>query len=193
MEDLNITQINVHQTTGTGVNKVLRTEESTQPQRPQQVERTGEIIQEQNGPIPQNHTDQSTRDSTEDNIGNPSNTNSNNNQHNTVNNNVNVSQVPEDRSQNLQNYFQVNTQPNVGTPPVGCSITELKRIKRDFAKLFLSKHAIQCKHPSTGCSIAKSTQIQQELAWLTYSTSFNGTKNPKATEKRWSEKKYYEK
>ena len=34
-EDLNITQINMHQATGTGVNEVLRTEESTQPQRPQ--------------------------------------------------------------------------------------------------------------------------------------------------------------
>ena len=34
-EDLNITQINVHQTTGMGVNKVLRTEENTQSQRPQ--------------------------------------------------------------------------------------------------------------------------------------------------------------
>ena len=125
MEDLNITQINMHQATGTGVNEVLRTEESTQPQRPQQVERTGEIIQEQNGPIPQNRADESTRGSIEDNIGNPSNTNSNNNQHSTVNNNVNVPQVPEDRSENLQNYFRVNTQLNVNTPPAGCSITEL--------------------------------------------------------------------
>ena len=34
-EDPNITQIKVHQATGTGVNEVLRTEESTQPQRTQ--------------------------------------------------------------------------------------------------------------------------------------------------------------
>ena len=34
-EDLNITQINMHQATGTSVNEVLRTEESTQPPRPQ--------------------------------------------------------------------------------------------------------------------------------------------------------------
>ena len=44
------------------------------------------------------------------------NTNLNNNQHNTVSNNTNVLQVPEDRSENSQNYFRVDTQPNVNTP-----------------------------------------------------------------------------
>ena len=34
-ENLNITQINAHQTTGTAVNEVPRTEKSTQPHRPQ--------------------------------------------------------------------------------------------------------------------------------------------------------------
>ena len=44
------------------------------------------------------------------------NTNLNNNQHNTVSNNTNVSQVPEDRTKNSQNYFRVDTKLNINTP-----------------------------------------------------------------------------
>ena len=75
-----------------------------------------ENTQEQNGQVSQNHTDENTRSTIENNIRNTENTNLNNNQHNTVSNKTNVLQVPEDRSENSQNYFRVNTQPNVNTP-----------------------------------------------------------------------------
>ena len=116
MEDLNITWINVHQTTETAVNDVPRTEENSEQHRPQQTEMIGENIQERNGQVSQNHTDKNTRGTIENNVGDTANTNLNNNQHNTVSNNTNVPQVLEDRSKNLQNFFPVNTQPNVNTP-----------------------------------------------------------------------------
>ena len=116
LEDLNITQINVHQTTETAANDVLRTEESGEHHRPQRTEMIGENTQQQNGQVSQNRTDENTRSAIENNVRNTANTNLNNNQHNTVSNNTNVPQVPEDRSKNSQNYFRVNTQLNVNTP-----------------------------------------------------------------------------
>ena len=76
----------------------------------------GENTQEQNGQVSQNHTDEITRNTIENNIGNMKNTNLNNNQHNAVSNNTNVPQVPEDRSENSQNYCRMDTQPKVNTP-----------------------------------------------------------------------------
>ena len=103
-EDLNITQINVHQTTETAVKNVMRTEESSEYHRPQQTEMIGQNIQEQTGQVSQNHTDESTEGTIENNAGNTVNIDLNNNQHNTAVNNTNVPQVPEYRSENLQNY-----------------------------------------------------------------------------------------
>ena len=104
-ENSNTTQINVRQTTETAANNAPRTEESGEHHRLQQNEVVGENTQEQNGQVSKNHTDQNTRSTIENNIGNTTNTNLNNNQHNTVRNNTNVPQVPEDRSENSQNYF----------------------------------------------------------------------------------------
>ena len=115
-EDLNITQINVHQTTETAVNDVQGTEENNEHHRPQPAETIGENIQEQTGQVSHNHTDRSARDTIKSNAGTTANINLNNNQHNTASNNTNLLQVPEYRSGNLQNYFRVNTQPNVNTP-----------------------------------------------------------------------------
>ena len=99
-EDLNITQINFHQTTETAVNDVLIIEESSEHHRLQRTEMIGENTQEQNGQVSQNHTDENTRSVMENNVRNTANSNLNNNQHNTVSNNTNVPQVPEDRSEN---------------------------------------------------------------------------------------------
>ena len=115
-EDLNITQINVHQTTETAVNDVPRTEESSEHHRPQQTEMIGENIQEQTGQVLHNHKDESTGGTNESNAGNTVNINLNNNQHNTAGSNTNIPQVPEYGSENSQNYPQVSTQQNVNTP-----------------------------------------------------------------------------
>ena len=90
LEDSNITQINVHQTTGTAVNNVLRAEESSEHHRPQQTEMTGENIQEQTGQLSQNHTDESTDGTIEHNAGNTANISLNNGQHSTAGNNTNI-------------------------------------------------------------------------------------------------------
>ena len=102
-EDLNIMQINVHQTTEVAVNDVQGTEENNEHHRPQPTEMISENTQEQAGQASQNHTEGSTRDTIKSNAGN---INVNNNQHNTASNNTNVLQIPEDRSRNLQNYFE---------------------------------------------------------------------------------------
>ena len=115
-EDLNITQINIHQTTEIAVNDVLRTEEGSEHHRPQQTEMIGENIQEQIGQVSQNHTDESTRGTIENNAGNTANINLNNDQHNIAGNNTNVPQVPEYESENSQNHPRVGTQQNVNTP-----------------------------------------------------------------------------
>ena len=104
LEDLSITQINVHQTTETAVNDVLRTEENSEHHRPQQTEMIDENIHEQTGQVSHNHTDESTGGTIENNAGNTANINLNNNQHSTAGNNTNVPQVPEYRSENSQNY-----------------------------------------------------------------------------------------
>ena len=59
-EDSNITQINVHQTTGTAVNDLQRAEESNECHRSQRTQMIGENIKEQTGQISQNNTDEST-------------------------------------------------------------------------------------------------------------------------------------
>ena len=115
-ENSNTTQIEVCQTTETDANNIPRTEESDEHHRPQRTEVVGKNTQEQNGQISQNHTDENTRSTIENNVWNMMNTNLNNNQHNTVSNNINVPQFPADRSENSQNYFRVDTQPNVNTP-----------------------------------------------------------------------------
>ena len=66
-EDLNITQINVHQTTETAFNDVQGTEENNEPHRPQQAEMISKNIQEQTGQVSHNHTDGSARDTIESN------------------------------------------------------------------------------------------------------------------------------
>ena len=115
-EDLNITQINVHQTIETAVNNVWGTEENGEHHRPQQAEMISENIQEQTGQVSHNHTDGSTRDTIKSNTENTTNINLNNNQHNTASNNTNIPQVPEYRSGNSQNYLRVSKQQNVNTP-----------------------------------------------------------------------------
>ena len=74
-----------------------------------------ENIQQQNGQVSQNHTDENTRSAMKNNAENMTNTNLNNNHHNTVSNNMSILQVPEERSENSQNYFRVDTQPKVNT------------------------------------------------------------------------------
>ena len=115
-EDLNITQINVHQTTETAVNDVLRTEESREHHRPERTEMIGENIQEQTGQVSHNHTDKSTGGTNESNTGNTADIYLNNNLHNTAGSNTNIPQVREYGSENSQNYPQVSTQQNVNTP-----------------------------------------------------------------------------
>ena len=56
-EDLNITQINIHQTTEIAVNDVQGTEENNEHHRPQPAEMISENIQEQTGQASHNHTD----------------------------------------------------------------------------------------------------------------------------------------
>ena len=114
-DDLNITQINVHQTTEVAANDVQRTEENNEHHRPKPAE-TSENTQEQTGQASQNHTEGSTRDTIKSNAGNTTNINLNNNRHNSASNSTNILQIPEERSGNSQNYFRVNTQLNVNTP-----------------------------------------------------------------------------
>ena len=104
-DNLNITQIIVHQTTEVAVNDVQGTEVHNEHHRPQPAETISENTQEQTGQASQNHTEGSTRDTIESNTGNTANINVNNNQHNTASNNTNVLQIPEDRSRNSQNFF----------------------------------------------------------------------------------------
>ena len=130
LEDSNITQINVHQTTRTAVNNVPRAEESNEHHRPQQTETMGENIQEQTGQVPQNHTDESTGCTFENNAGNTANINLNDDQHNTAGNNTNIPQVPEYGSKNLQNYPPASTQQNVTTP----QHTVLSRNQNEFSE-----------------------------------------------------------
>ena len=115
-ENLNITQINIHQTTETAVNDVTRTEESSEHHRTQRTETIGENIQEQIGQVPQNHTDESTRGTIKNNAENTTNIDLNNDQHNMAGNNTNILQVPEYGSKNSQNYPLVGTQQNINTP-----------------------------------------------------------------------------
>ena len=116
LEGLDTTQINVHQTTETAANNVPRTEDNGEHHRPQQTEIIGENTQEQNGQVSQNHIDENIGSAIENNVSNTTNTSLNNNQHNRVGNNTNILQVPEDRRENSQNYFRVDTQPNINTP-----------------------------------------------------------------------------
>ena len=115
-ENSNTTQINIRQTTETADNNTQRTEESSEDHRPQRNEVVSKNTQQQNGQLSQNHTDKSTRSAIENNAENTMNTNLNNNHHNTASNNMSVPQVPEERSENSQNYFRVDTQPNINTP-----------------------------------------------------------------------------
>ena len=74
--------------------------------------------QQQNGHVSPNHTDENTRSAIKNNAKNTTSTNLNNNHHNTMNHNMSIPQVPEERSENSQNYFRVessgNIKPNTG-------------------------------------------------------------------------------
>ena len=115
-ENSNTTQINVRQTTETPASNTQRIEESSEDHRLQRNEVVSENTQQQNGQVPQNHTDENITSTIENDTEDMTNTNSNNNHHDTANNNMSVLQVPEERSENSQNYFQVDTQPNINTP-----------------------------------------------------------------------------
>ena len=115
-ENSNTTQINIQQTTETAANSTQKIEESSEDHRPQQNEVVSENTQQQNGQVSQNRTDKNTRITIENNAENTMNTNLNNNHHNTASNNRSVPQVPEERSENSQNYFRVDTQWNINTP-----------------------------------------------------------------------------
>ena len=116
LENSNTTQINVQQTTETTANNTQRIEESSGNPRPQRNEVVSKNTQHQSGKISQNRTDKNTRITTGNNVENTMNINSNNNHHSTASNNMSVPQVPEERSENSPNYFQVDTQPNINTP-----------------------------------------------------------------------------
>ena len=79
MENVNTTQVNVHQETETEVNGVTGTEEGTQLHRLQSVEVTHETTQEANEEALQNCIDEAARGSIEDNAESILNTNSSNN------------------------------------------------------------------------------------------------------------------
>ena len=68
-EDLNIIQINVHQTKEVVVNDIQRTEENKEHHRPQPTETINENIQEQTGQVSHNHTDGSARDTIKNSTG----------------------------------------------------------------------------------------------------------------------------
>ena len=104
-ENSNTTQINVPQTTETATNSTQRIEESSENHRLQQNEVVSENIQQQNGQVSPSHTDENTRSTIENNAENTTSTNLNNNHHNTASNNMGIPQVPEERSENSQNYF----------------------------------------------------------------------------------------
>ena len=110
LENSNTTQINIWQTTETAANSTQRIEESSEDHRPQQNEVVSENTQQQNGQVSQSHTDENTRSTIEKNA-----ENLNNNHHKIASNNMSIPQVQEERSENSQNYFQVDTQPNVNT------------------------------------------------------------------------------
>ena len=114
-ENSNTTQINVQQTIETAANRTQRIEESSEDHRPQRNEVISENTQQQNGQVSQNHTTENTSSAIENNAENMTNTNLNNNHHNIASNNMGILQVPEERSENSQNYFRVDTQPNVNT------------------------------------------------------------------------------
>ena len=104
-ENSNTTQINIRQTTETTANSTQRKEESNEDHRLQRNEVVSKNTQQQNGQVSQNRTDENTRIAIENNAENTTNTNLNNNHHNTASNNMSVPQVPEERSENSQNYF----------------------------------------------------------------------------------------
>ena len=114
-ENSNTTQINVPQTTETATNSTQRIEESGEEHSPQQNEVVRENIQQQNGQVSPNHTDENRGSAIKNNAENTTSTNLNNNHHNATSNNMSILQVLEERSENLQNYFRVDTQPNVNT------------------------------------------------------------------------------
>ena len=112
LENVNTTQVNIHQVKETEVNGATGTEEGTQLHRLQSVEVTHETTQEANEEALQNCIDEAARGSIEDNTESILNTNSSNNRHSTENNCVNIAQVPEERNENSQIYSTVNLQPN---------------------------------------------------------------------------------
>ena len=116
LENSNTTQINTRQTTEIAANNTQRIEESSEDHRPQWNEVVSENTKLQNGQVSQNHTDKNTRSAIENDAENTTNTNLNNNHHNTASNNMSILQVQDERSENSQNYFQVDTQPNINTP-----------------------------------------------------------------------------
>ena len=116
LENSNTTQINIPQTTETAANSRQRIEESGEEHRPQHNEVVRENIQQQNGQVSPNYTDENIRSRIKNNAENTTSTNLNNNHHNAMSNNISIPQVSEERSENPQNYFQDNTQPNVNTP-----------------------------------------------------------------------------
>ena len=110
------TRVNVHQTTERSDNITQRLEENNEQIRPQGTETLWENVQEQIEQTPQNQTEGNSGGTFENNAENSENANLNGNQHNTTNNNMNPSHVPEYRSENSQNYFQVSTQQTIKTP-----------------------------------------------------------------------------
>ena len=96
----------------------------------------GEHIQEQTGQVSQIHRDENTRGAIESNTGN---------QHNTASNNTNIPQVPEERSENSQNYFQVKTQPNVNTPQHAVPSQNRNKFSNNSRRSLTQFHLIEPK------------------------------------------------
>ena len=89
-EDLNVTQINIHQATGVTISDEQRAEITNKHPRSQPIQNTSEDTQGQSGQVLHNHTDENTRDIVESNVESAANSHSESNLHNTVNNNPSI-------------------------------------------------------------------------------------------------------
>ena len=116
-EDLNVTQINIHQMTGAAVSNEHRTEVMNERPMPQPIQ---DVNEEAHGPGVQtshNLTDLSSRGTDGNNIESTANNNPRSNMESSVNNNPSIQQTSNYRSKNLQNQPHPSTQQYTNTMP----------------------------------------------------------------------------
>ena len=92
-EDLNVTQINIHQVTGVTVSNEQRKEVKNKHPRSQPMQDASEDTHGQGTQISQNHADGSTKNTVKSNVENTANNNPASNVHNTVNNHPSIHQI----------------------------------------------------------------------------------------------------